>query len=90
VTVTLPSPARIVLALALIAAVFAAAFAVGRSHRPAPPRVGPAGPVPVQPSAAAAPTPMITAPPTPPPLPALKLLTPRVRVVSAVRERGVV
>jgi hypothetical protein len=89
-TVTLPSPARLAIALALVAIVFAAAFAAGRSARAPAPRVGPAGPVPIQSGAAAPPSATVTAPPAEPPLPTLKLLKPHVRVVRGVRVRGIV
>jgi hypothetical protein len=90
VTVTLPSPTRLALALALVVIVFAAAFAAGRSRRPPAPRVGPAGPVPLQSGGAAPASATVTAPPAEPPLPALKLLKPRVPTARAARVRPVV
>jgi hypothetical protein len=87
-TVTLPSLGRLVLALMAIALVFVLGMAVGRRNRPAPPRVGPV-PVSLQ-SAAAAPSPTVTAPGATPPLPALQEAKPRVPAVSTRRSRPVV
>jgi hypothetical protein len=78
-TVTLPSPARMAVALVLIAAVFVAGLRYGRSHRPAA-RSAPAppGPVVVHQGAAVTPAPSVTAPPPTPPVPTLQASGPGV------------
>jgi hypothetical protein len=71
-TITLPSPLRMAVALVLIAAVFVAGLRYGRSHRPVA-HAGPAppGPVVVQQAAAATPA-SVTAPPATPLVPTLE------------------
>jgi hypothetical protein len=87
VTVTLPSPGRLALAVALIVAVFFAALAIGHSKRPPAPRVGAPQ---LQPSATTAPVPAVTVPGGAPPVPTLKARGPRVPGVRAVRSRGAI
>jgi hypothetical protein len=86
VTVTLPSPARMLVALVLIAAVFVAALRYGHSHRPpAHSAAGPPGPVLVQQGAAATPAPSVTAPPAAPSLPTLAAFGPGAVPARTVR-----
>jgi hypothetical protein len=85
-TVTLPSPARMALALIAIAAVFVAAMAIGRGNRPPAPRVGPTA----LGQTAAPQSPTVFTPPIPPPPPALKLVKPRVPVVRVERFASVI
>jgi hypothetical protein len=78
-TVTLPSPARMAVALVLIAAVFVAGLRYGRSHRPAArAAAAPPGPVLVQQGAGTPPAPTITAPPPTPAVPTLEAFGPGV------------
>jgi hypothetical protein len=77
-TVTLPSPARMAIALVLIAAVFVAGLRYGRSHRPAARAArAPAGPVVLQ-QGAATQAPSVTAPPATPAVPTLQASGPGV------------
>jgi hypothetical protein len=87
VTVTLPSPGRLALALALIVAVFFAALAIGRSNRPRAPHAAPAT---LRPAAVSATAPAVAVPAAAPPVPPLKVRGPRVRTVRAVRSAGVI
>jgi hypothetical protein len=86
-TVTLPTPGRLLFALAMIAVAFVVALAIGQSNRPPAPRVGPPPP---QRIAATVPSQTVTVPAPAPPLPALKVLKPRLRVLSVKRSRRVV
>jgi hypothetical protein len=85
-TVRLPSPARLAVALVLIAAVFVAGLRYGRSHRPvARPAPAPAGPVVLQQGAAATPAPSVTAPPATPAVPTLQAFGPGVLPAGSTR-----
>jgi hypothetical protein len=87
-TITLPSPSRMALALILIAALFVGAIAYGHSHRPAAhATVQPGLPV-LVPNAASATAPAVTAPPGAPLLPALKVFTPGLAGARVARARG--
>ena len=71
-TITLPSPLRMAVALVLIAAVFVAGLRYGRSHRPvAHAAPAPPGPVVVKQAAAATPV-SVAAPPATPLVPTLQ------------------
>jgi hypothetical protein len=82
-TITLPSPLRMAVALVLIAAVFVAGLRYGRSHRPvAHAAPAPAGPVVVQQGAAATPA-SVTAPPATPLVPTLEASGPGISPARA-------
>ncbi len=87
-TVTLPSPSRMALALILIAALFVAALAYGRSHRPVAHTTVPPGPVAVTPSTANGPPPTVTTPVGAPLLPTLKLFAPGLTGTRVARARS--
>ncbi len=85
-TVTLPSPARMAVALVLIAAVFVAGLRYGHSHRPAAHSVpAPPGPVLLSRSAATTPAPSVTGPPATPAVPTLEASGPGASPVRSAR-----
>jgi hypothetical protein len=85
-TVRLPSPGWLALALVLIAAVFVAGLAIGRSHRPPARNVAPPLPRSVQVSGQ---SPTVTVPSGAPAVPALKAYRLPVVIEREFRLRGV-